>query len=110
MSLAEVVSGHRIVVSAGSGGVGKTTVAASLSLWGALNGRRTVALTIDPARRLATSLGLETLGSVPREIPAQLFRDQSLDAAIRAGERGVGSVVRGGRPGRLERVGLDDAR
>ena len=78
MSLAEVVSGHRIVVSAGSGGVGKTTVAASLSLWGALNGRRTVALTIDPARRLATSLGLETLGSVPREIPAQLFRDQGL--------------------------------
>jgi anion-transporting ArsA/GET3 family ATPase len=78
MSLAEVVSGHRIVVSAGSGGVGKTTVAASLSLWGALGGRRTVALTIDPARRLATSLGLETLGSVPREIPAQLFRDQGL--------------------------------
>jgi anion-transporting ArsA/GET3 family ATPase len=78
MSLAEVVSGHRIVVSAGSGGVGKTTVAASLSLWGALNGRRTVALTIDPARRLATSLGLATLGSVPHEIPAQLFRDQGL--------------------------------
>ena len=49
MSLAEVVSGHRIVVSAGSGGVGKTTVAASLSLWGALSGRRTVVLTIDPA-------------------------------------------------------------
>ena len=78
MSLAEVVSGHRIVVSAGSGGVGKTTVAASLSLWGALGGRRTVVLTIDPARRLATSLGLETLGSVPHEIPAQLFRDQGL--------------------------------
>ena len=78
MSLAEVVSGHRIVVSAGSGGVGKTTVAASLSLWGALGGRRTVVLTIDPARRLATSLGLETLGSAPHEIPPQLFRDQGL--------------------------------
>ena len=78
MSLAEVVREHRIVVSAGSGGVGKTTVAASLSLWGALGGRRTVVLTIDPARRLATSLGLETLGSVPHEIPAELFRDQGL--------------------------------
>ena len=78
MSLAEVVSGHRIVVSAGSGGVGKTTVAASLSVWGALGGRRTVVLTIDPARRLATSLGLETLGSAPHEIPPQLFRDQGL--------------------------------
>ena len=78
MSLAEVVREHRIVVSAGSGGVGKTTVAASLSLWGALGGRRTVVLTIDPARRLATSLGLETLGSAPHEIPPQLFRDQGL--------------------------------
>jgi len=78
MTLTEVVSGHRVVVSAGSGGVGKTTVAASLALWGSLGGRRTVVLTIDPARRLATSLGLETLGSVPHEIPAQLFRDQGL--------------------------------
>ncbi len=78
MNLADVVAGHRIVISAGSGGVGKTTVAASLSLWGALQGRRTVVLTIDPARRLATSLGLETLGSAPHEIPAQLFREQGL--------------------------------
>jgi anion-transporting ArsA/GET3 family ATPase len=81
VTLADVVAGHRIVVSAGSGGVGKTTVAASISLWGALRGRRTVVLTIDPARRLATSLGLETLGSAPHEIPAQLFRDQGLAPA-----------------------------
>jgi len=78
VNLADVVAGHRVVVSAGSGGVGKTTVAASLSLWGALQGRRTVVLTIDPARRLATSLGLETLGSAPHEIPAQLFREHGL--------------------------------
>jgi anion-transporting ArsA/GET3 family ATPase len=78
MTLREVVADHRIVVSAGSGGVGKTTVAASLALWGALQGRRTVVMTIDPARRLATSLGLETLGSVPHEIPAALFATQGL--------------------------------
>ena len=78
MTLREVVADHRIVVSAGSGGVGKTTVAASIALWGALQGRRTVVMTIDPARRLATSLGLETLGSAPNEIPRALFEAQGL--------------------------------
>jgi len=78
VTLREVVADHRVVVSAGSGGVGKTTVAASLALWGALQGRRTVVMTIDPARRLATSLGLETLGSAPHEIPAALFAAQGL--------------------------------
>jgi anion-transporting ArsA/GET3 family ATPase len=81
VTLRDVVADHRIVVSAGSGGVGKTTVAASLALWGSLQGRRTVVLTIDPAKRLATSLGLETLGSVPREIPASVFQAQGLAPA-----------------------------
>jgi anion-transporting ArsA/GET3 family ATPase len=81
VTLRDVVADHRIVVSAGSGGVGKTTVAASLALWGSLQGRRTVVLTIDPAKRLATSLGLETLGSVPREIPAAVFQAQGLARA-----------------------------
>jgi anion-transporting ArsA/GET3 family ATPase len=81
VTLRDVVAGHRIVVSAGSGGVGKTTVAASLALWGSLQGRRTVVLTIDPAKRLASSLGLETLGSVPHEIPATVFGAQGLTPA-----------------------------
>jgi anion-transporting ArsA/GET3 family ATPase len=81
VTLRDVVADHRIVVSAGSGGVGKTTVAASLALWGSLQGRRTVVLTIDPAKRLATSLGLETLGSVPREISAAVFQAQGLAPA-----------------------------
>ena len=74
MTLDELVARHQIVISAGSGGVGKTTVAASLALWGALEGRRAVVLTIDPARRLASSLGLESLGSGERDIPAEHFR------------------------------------
>jgi anion-transporting ArsA/GET3 family ATPase len=41
------------------GGVGKTTTAASLALWGALHGRRTAVVTIDPAKRLADCLGLQ---------------------------------------------------
>jgi anion-transporting ArsA/GET3 family ATPase len=78
MTLAELVAKHRIVISAGSGGVGKTTVAASVALWGALQGRRTAVLTIDPARRLASSLGLESLGHEPREIAPDLFAAQGL--------------------------------
>src|SRR5947208_948414 len=61
----------RVVIAAGSGGVGKTTVAASIALWGALGGRRTVVITIDPARRLADSLGLEMLGAAERKIPLE---------------------------------------
>ncbi|HZP42014.1 MAG TPA: ArsA-related P-loop ATPase [Candidatus Binatia bacterium] len=77
-TLRRLVDEHRIVISAGSGGVGKTTVAASIGVWGALAGRRAVVLTIDPARRLATSLGLDALGNDEREIPAELFRRQGL--------------------------------
>jgi len=69
VTLRELIERHRVVISAGSGGVGKTTVAASIALWGASVGRRAVVITIDPARRLASSLGLETLGSEAREIP-----------------------------------------
>lgn len=61
MSLDTVVDAHRIVVCVGTGGVGKTTVAASLALHGASRGRRAMVLTIDPARRLAQSLGLDEL-------------------------------------------------
>ena len=78
MTLDALVRDHRVVVSAGSGGVGKTTVAASLGLWGAVTGRRAVVLTIDPARRLATSLGLEALGNTPQAIPLELLRAAGL--------------------------------
>jgi anion-transporting ArsA/GET3 family ATPase len=78
MTLREIVAQHRVVISAGSGGVGKTTVAASIALWGALEGRRTAVLTIDPARRLASSLGLATLGHEPREIAPDVFASQGL--------------------------------
>jgi anion-transporting ArsA/GET3 family ATPase len=56
----------RIVVCCGSGGVGKTTLAAALGVHAADQGRRVVVLTIDPARRLAQSLGLTELDNVPR--------------------------------------------
>jgi anion-transporting ArsA/GET3 family ATPase len=57
-----------IIVCCGSGGVGKTTTAAALGLRAAEAGRRVVVLTIDPARRLAQSLGLTELDNTPRPV------------------------------------------
>ncbi|MFF5082224.1 ArsA family ATPase [Actinoplanes sp. NPDC000266] len=59
----------RIVVCCGAGGVGKTTTAAAIGLRAAeVHGRRTVVLTIDPARRLAQSMGLSELDNTPRQV------------------------------------------
>jgi anion-transporting ArsA/GET3 family ATPase len=59
----------RIIVCCGAGGVGKTTTAAAIGLRAAeVHGRRTVVLTIDPARRLAQSMGLSELDNLPRQV------------------------------------------
>ncbi|MFJ9889375.1 ArsA-related P-loop ATPase [Streptomyces sp. NPDC091287] len=60
--------GIRIVVCCGSGGVGKTTTAAALGVRAAERGRKVVVLTIDPARRLAQSMGIDRLDNVPRRV------------------------------------------
>jgi anion-transporting ArsA/GET3 family ATPase len=61
--------GTRIIVCCGSGGVGKTTTSAALALRAAERGRKVVVLTIDPARRLAQSMGIEALDNTPRPVP-----------------------------------------
>ncbi|MFC5173343.1 ArsA family ATPase [Streptomyces mutomycini] len=58
----------RIVVCCGSGGVGKTTTAAALGVRAAERGRKVVVLTIDPARRLAQSMGIDRLDNIPRRV------------------------------------------
>ncbi len=58
----------RIIVCCGSGGVGKTTIAAAVGLRAAERGRRVVVLTVDPARRLAQSMGLTSLDNTPRPV------------------------------------------
>ncbi len=58
----------RIIVCCGSGGVGKTTTAAAVGVRAAERGRDVVVLTVDPARRLAQSLGLSELDNSPRRI------------------------------------------
>ena len=68
LDLDATLDAARIVVCCGSGGVGKTTTAAALALRAAERGRRTVVLTIDPARRLAQSMGLTELDNTPRRV------------------------------------------
>ncbi|MDQ4037973.1 MAG: ArsA family ATPase [Actinomycetota bacterium] len=72
LDLASVIAdpGTRIIVCCGAGGVGKTTTSAALALAAAEIGRQVVVMTIDPARRLAQSLGLEHLENTPRDVPA----------------------------------------
>lgn len=66
--MGSILSQNRIVLCCGSGGVGKTTTSAAIAIRGALEGRKTIVLTIDPAKRLANSLGLESLGNEMQKI------------------------------------------
>jgi anion-transporting ArsA/GET3 family ATPase len=68
ISLEASLQNARVLVCAGTGGVGKTTIAAALAIQAALSGRRTLVLTIDPAKRLADALGLEFLGAEPMAV------------------------------------------
>ena len=83
----------RIVVCCGAGGVGKTTTAAALGLWAAEHGRKVVVLTIDPARRLAQSLGLTELDNTPRPVAGAGAEGGSLDAMMLDMKRTFDEVV-----------------
>jgi anion-transporting ArsA/GET3 family ATPase len=67
-NLSTLVQERHIIVCTGSGGVGKTTTAATLAMAAARAGRRTIVVTIDPARRLAQSMGLDELDNTPRAV------------------------------------------
>jgi anion-transporting ArsA/GET3 family ATPase len=69
-----MLTDKRIVVCVGPGGVGKTTTAAALALAAARRGLRTLVLTVDPAKRLANSLGLQELGHDPQRVDPELVR------------------------------------
>ena len=88
-----------IIVCCGSGGVGKTTTSAALALRAAERGRKVVVLTIDPARRLAQSMGIEALDNTPRPVPGVVSKGRakggSLDAMMLDMKRTFDDVVRG---------------
>src|SRR6201991_2283187 len=67
-NLEPLLEGRRMVICAGSGGVGKTTTAAAVALGLAERGQRVAVVTIDPARRLANALGLDDLGNEPHRV------------------------------------------
>jgi anion-transporting ArsA/GET3 family ATPase len=81
--LVDVLLERKIIVCVGSGGVGKTTTAAALALAAARRGKKTLVLTIDPAKRLANSLGLTELGHKVQEVDPTLV--------------GAGAPIQGGK-------------
>jgi anion-transporting ArsA/GET3 family ATPase len=71
--IAELTARKEIIVCAGSGGVGKTTTAAAIALQASIDGKKVAVLTIDPARRLASSLGLKELTNSPTKVNKRKF-------------------------------------
>lgn len=73
-TISQLLETRRVVLCVGCGGVGKTTVTAALGLAAARSGKRVLTLTIDPARRLAQSLGLASMTTEEQEVPAEVLR------------------------------------
>jgi anion-transporting ArsA/GET3 family ATPase len=71
--LAELIESRRVLITVGAGGVGKTTTAAALSVAAARRGKRVLCLTIDPAKRLAESLGIQQMATEAQDIDPRRF-------------------------------------
>jgi anion-transporting ArsA/GET3 family ATPase len=79
MNVAETLEGKRVCICGGSGGVGKTTVSAAIAMGMAARGKKVAVVTIDPAKRLADSLGLDELGNQPRLIDPRRFTGHGVE-------------------------------
>ena len=84
LDLESLLQNKQIIICCGSGGVGKTTVSAALGVQAALLGKEALALTVDPAKRLADSLGLVELGNKEAPLPRESF--------LRYGQEPAGSL------------------
>lgn len=76
--LSRLFDEHRVLVCVGSGGVGKTTTAAALALAAAQRGKRTLCLTIDPARRLASSFGIDFFPREELSLTSEVLRQHGI--------------------------------
>ena len=81
LDLTNLLRNKRVVICVGAGGVGKTTVSALLAITASRLGRRTLAVTIDPAKRLADALGVSGLGDRAKVIEPRLFAEAGLELA-----------------------------
>ena len=79
MSIERLIERKEIVICAGAGGVGKTTTSAAIAMGMAAQGKKVVVLTIDPAKRLANSLGLRALGNEARKVHPDRFAEHGLE-------------------------------
>jgi anion-transporting ArsA/GET3 family ATPase len=79
VSVAELLEGKRVCICAGAGGVGKTTTSAAIAMGMAARGLKVAVLTIDPAKRLANSLGLPELGNEERMVEPERFAAAGLE-------------------------------
>jgi anion-transporting ArsA/GET3 family ATPase len=77
--VAELLERKRICICAGAGGVGKTTTSAAIAMGMAARGLKVAVLTIDPAKRLANSLGLPELGNEERQVDPERFAEAGLE-------------------------------
>ncbi len=78
-AVTDILEDREICICAGSGGVGKTTTAAAIATGMAARGLKVCVLTIDPAKRLADSLGLEELGNEAKRVDPSLFEAQGIE-------------------------------
>src|SRR5437763_530211 len=100
-SVVPLLEDKRIVICAGSGGVGKTTTSAALAMGMAAQGLRVAVVTIDPAKRLANALGLEQLGNEPHLVEPDRFAPHGIEMRGELSGLIDGFTERAGRVGAL---------
>lgn len=111
--LTGALRGRRVIVCLGPGGVGKTTVSAAIGLRAAMEGRRVLVLTIDPARRLMTALGLAGAAGGPRRVGGAALAAAGLEptgeitAEMLDTRRAIDALIRRGAPDARTRARLE---
>lgn len=85
-TLEQLLATREIVISCGSGGVGKTSTAAAAAAMAATHlGGKVLVLTVDPARRLASALGMEAFGNTETRVPESAFTGAGVEPAASCG-------------------------